>query len=72
VAGLLTLVNTVLKLIIGRPRPPAHLVQVLSSEKDNGFLSGYAFFAIVILGLLAFLLTSAINSLQYEAKVWYN
>lgn len=54
VAGLLTLVNTVLKLAIGRPRPSPDLVHVLSPEQDNGFPSRHAFFAIVILGLLAY------------------
>ncbi len=54
VAGLLTLVNTALKLAIKRPRPSADLAQVLSHEQDNGFPSGHAFFAIVILGPLAY------------------
>ncbi len=54
VAGFLTLVNTALKLAINRPRPSADLVHVLSREQDNGFPSGHAFFAIVILGLLAY------------------
>jgi len=52
--GLLTLANTALKLAINRPRPSAELIQVLSSEQDNTFPSGHAFFAIVILGLLAY------------------
>ena len=54
VAGLLTLINTVLKFAIKRPRPSPDLVQVLSHEQDYGFPSGHAFFAIVILGLLAY------------------
>jgi undecaprenyl-diphosphatase len=54
VGGLITLVNTALKLAINRPRPSADLVHVLSSEQGNGFPSGHAFFAIVILGLLAY------------------
>jgi len=54
VGGLLTLVNTVLKLAINRPRPSGDLVRILSSEQDNGFPSGHALFAIVILGLLAY------------------
>ncbi|MBM2824450.1 MAG: phosphatase family protein [Dehalococcoidales bacterium] len=54
VAGLLTLVATALKLAIKRPRPSADLVQVLSHEQGNGFPSGHAFFAILILGLLAY------------------
>jgi undecaprenyl-diphosphatase len=54
VGGLLTLVNTALKLAVGRPRPSAELVHILSCEQGNGFPSGHALFAIVILGLLAY------------------
>jgi undecaprenyl-diphosphatase len=54
VGGLLTLVNTPLKLAVSRPRPSAGLVHILSPEQGNGFPSGHAFFAIVILGLLAY------------------
>ena len=39
VAGMLSLVNTVLKLIIGRQRPPANLVQVFYPMQTNGFPS---------------------------------
>jgi undecaprenyl-diphosphatase len=54
VGGLITLVNTALKLAINRPRPSADLVHVLSREQGNGFPSGHAFFAILILGLTAY------------------
>jgi undecaprenyl-diphosphatase len=54
VAGLLTLVDVVLKLIIARPRPSVDLVQVLLHIQDNGFPSGHAIFAVLILGLLAY------------------
>jgi len=54
VGGLLTLVNIPLKLAISRPRPSADLVHVLSPLQSNGFPSGHAFFAIVILGLLVY------------------
>jgi undecaprenyl-diphosphatase len=54
IGGLLTLVNTALKLAINRPRPSANLIHVLSLEQDNAFPSGHAFFAVVILGLLAY------------------
>jgi membrane-associated phospholipid phosphatase len=54
VGGLLTLVDTPLKLAVGRPRPPTDLVRILSYEQGNGFPSGHALFAIVILGLLAY------------------
>jgi undecaprenyl-diphosphatase len=54
VGGLLTLVDTPLKLAVGRPRPSADLVHILSPEQGNGFPSGHALFAIVVLGLLAY------------------
>jgi undecaprenyl-diphosphatase len=54
VGGLITLVNTALKLAINRPRPSADLVHVLSPEQGKGFPSGHAFFAILILGLTAY------------------
>ena len=54
VAGMLSLVNTIFKLIIGRQRPPANLVQVFYPMQTNGFPSGHAMFAIMVLGLLAY------------------
>jgi undecaprenyl-diphosphatase len=54
VGGLITLVNTALKLAINSPRPSADLVHVLSREQGSGFPSGHAFFAILILGLAAY------------------
>lgn len=57
VGGLITLVNTALKLAINRPRPSADLVHVLSPEQGNGFPSGHAFFAILILGLTAYFIS---------------
>lgn len=57
VGGLITLLDTALKLAINRPRPSADLVHVLSSEQGNGFPSGHAFFAILILGLTAYFIS---------------
>jgi len=54
VGGLITLVNTALKLVINRPRPSADLVHVLSPEQGNGFPSGHAFYVVLILGLTAY------------------
>lgn len=54
VGGLLTLINGALKLVINRPRPSAALVHVFVQEQDSSFPSGHSFFAIVILGLLAY------------------
>lgn len=56
-AGLITLVNTAFKLVINRPRPSAEVVHVLSTAQGNGFPSGHAFFAIVVLGLTAYFIS---------------
>jgi membrane-associated phospholipid phosphatase len=56
VGGLLTLFNEVFKIAINRPRPPADMVRVLVQEHDQGFPSGHAFLAVIILGLLAYFL----------------
>lgn len=57
VGAVITLVNSVLKLVINRPRPSADLVHVLSSGQGSGFPSGHAFFAIIILGLVAYFIS---------------
>ena len=67
VTGLLTLVNTALKLAIKRPRPSADLAQVLSREQDNGFPSGHAFFAILVFGLLAYFIFITVKNLSLRA-----
>jgi undecaprenyl-diphosphatase len=54
VAGMLSLVNTVLKLIVNRQRPPTNLIQVFYPMQTNGFPSGHAMFSIMVLGLLAY------------------
>jgi len=54
VGGLITLANSALKLAINRPRPSADLVQVFTPLQSNGFPSGHAFFAILLLGLTAY------------------
>ena len=55
VAGLFALIAIALKIFVGRPRPSVNLVQILSLEQDNGFPSGHAISAILILGLTAYL-----------------
>jgi undecaprenyl-diphosphatase len=61
-AALLSLLVVALKLVIGRPRPSANLVHVLSLEQDYGFPSGHAIYAIVILGLFAYFCYTNINN----------
>jgi membrane-associated phospholipid phosphatase len=63
VTGLLTFVNTALKLVINHSRPEVIMVLnspasaafgPVSEHPNNGFPSGHAFFAIILLGLLAY------------------
>lgn len=60
--GLVTLVNTPLKLAINRPRPSADVVHVLSPLQSNGFPSGHAFFAILVLGLTAYFVSTNLTN----------
>ena len=53
-AGLSTLLDSALKLIVGRPRPPSVLVKVWVVVHNNGFPSGHAFYSMVFLGLMAY------------------
>jgi undecaprenyl-diphosphatase len=62
VAGLTTLTNSAFKLAIDRPRPPANLVQILAPEQGNGFPSGHAFLAILILGLAAYFISRNVKT----------
>lgn len=54
VAGLSSSLNIPLKVAINRPRPAADMVRVFIDETGNGFPSGHALFAAVVLGLLAY------------------
>lgn len=54
-AGLSSLANDALKLAIDRPRPGPGLVTVFEAETGTSFPSGHAFFAVVVLGFLAYL-----------------
>ncbi|MDD5127922.1 MAG: phosphatase PAP2 family protein [Dehalococcoidales bacterium] len=55
-SGITTLVNEVLKIAIDRPRPAADLIQVLVNESGKSFPSGHAFFAVVFVGFLCYLI----------------
>jgi membrane-associated phospholipid phosphatase len=63
-AGLLWFINEALKFLIGRPRPSSDLVEVLVTDTNNGFPSGHSFFALLILGLLAYILYINLKSLS--------
>jgi undecaprenyl-diphosphatase len=55
-AGILVPFNILLKLAVGQSRPDSPLIRIMDTETDNGFPSGHAFFAILVLGFLAILL----------------
>lgn len=50
-----TLIVLPLKALVDRPRPTADLVVVLAKESGNGFPSGHAFHAFMVLGALFYL-----------------
>jgi undecaprenyl-diphosphatase len=54
--GLFSLFAYALKIAINQPRPSAGLVQVLTTESSRGFPSSHAFFSVLVLGLMAYLL----------------
>jgi len=54
-SGLLSLLDSPIKLAVNRPRPTDALVQVFAAENGSGFPSGHALFAAVVLGFLAYL-----------------
>ena len=56
VAALISLaINPVLKIVVNRPRPPDDLVSVWGNFDGVGFPSGHAFSAVVLFGLLYYL-----------------
>jgi undecaprenyl-diphosphatase len=62
IANLFWFLNEGLKYLINRPRPLPDQVMVLVNETNNGFPSGHAFIAILILGFLAYILFKIIKS----------
>lgn len=50
------LVNSVVKIMVGRPRPSSSLVQILATEHDASFPSGHVNFYTVFFGLLFIIL----------------
>lgn len=55
-SGAILTINGVLKLLIGRPRPAADLVNIFMVETGKSFPSGHAFFSVVVLGMMAYLI----------------
>ncbi len=57
-SGVVATINELFKLVVDRPRPTADLVNVLVSETGKSFPSGHAFFSVVVLGLMAYLIAA--------------
>jgi undecaprenyl-diphosphatase len=53
-AGLSSLLDAPLKIMVGRPRPTPDVVRVWVAQSGNGFPSGHALFAAVFLGIMAY------------------
>ncbi len=53
-AGVTTLLDPALKLAVGASRPGSDMVKVWVSFANNGFPSGHAFYAMLVLGLMAY------------------
>lgn len=56
ISGLVMTANEALKILINRPRPAADLVNVFVAETGKSFPSGHAFFGVVVLGMMAYLI----------------
>jgi undecaprenyl-diphosphatase len=57
-SGLFTAANELIKIIVNRPRPNADLVKVYIVESGKSFPSGHSFFAVAVLGFIAYLIAS--------------
>lgn len=55
-SGLISAINGLFKILVGRPRPAADLVNVFVTETGKSFPSGHAFFSVVVLGMMAYLI----------------
>ena len=66
-SGIITIINAVFKVAVDRPRPSADLVTVFAPEADKSFPSGHAFFAMLVLGMFAYL--AATNQTRPAFKV---
>jgi undecaprenyl-diphosphatase len=60
-AGIIVQFNYLIKVAVAQPRPDSPLIRVIISETDNGYPSGHAFFAVVVLGMLGFFLFTTLR-----------
>lgn len=66
-SGLIMTMNEAFKVLIGRPRPAADLVNIFVVETGKSFPSGHAFFSVVVLGMMAYLII--IHQTKHYLKV---
>lgn len=66
-SGAISAINGVTKILIGRPRPAADLVNIFVAETGKSFPSGHAFFSVVVLGMMAYLII--IHQTKHYLKV---
>jgi undecaprenyl-diphosphatase len=60
-AGIIVPFNYLIKVAVSQPRPESPLIRVFISETDNGYPSGHAFFAILVLGMLGFIMFTTLR-----------
>jgi undecaprenyl-diphosphatase len=63
-AGAVNVANGAFKILVDRPRPTADLVTVFAQESTASFPSGHAFFAVVVIGMLAYLIAI------HQSRTW--
>jgi len=61
VAGLVSLVDSAIKVVVNRPRPTPDLVRVFVAESESGFPSGHALFAALVLGTIAYFIATHVR-----------
>jgi undecaprenyl-diphosphatase len=62
ISGVSTLFNEALKVLVGRSRPTEELVRVMVDERNASFPSGHSCLAVVILGILGYLIMERIQN----------
>ncbi len=55
-AGSIVPINILIKLAVSQSRPDSPLIRIVNPQNDFGYPSGHTFFAIMVLGIIAFLL----------------
>jgi membrane-associated phospholipid phosphatase len=63
--GIVIPINFLIKLAINQTRPDSPLIRIVDPATDSSYPSGHAFFATVVLGMIAFLLFTTLRK-----KLW--